>query len=68
MKSRIHKQRSPALRCSRLVRVRLERAENVCRELRHAITEPKSADWHKVGDLLLKWLRVGPASKYERAP
>jgi hypothetical protein len=45
---------------------RLERADVVCRELRHAIAHPSEADWRKVNDLLLYWMRVAGKDKYDR--
>ena len=46
--------------------VRLARAEATCRELRHAIANPWAADWNRVVDLLLDWLKVGPSNKFDR--
>lgn len=47
-------------------RKRLERADKVCRELRHALAHPMEADWKKVMDLLLSWMAVAGNDKYER--
>lgn len=46
--------------------VRLARAEATCRELRYAIANPWLADWSRVADLLLEWLKVGPSNKFDR--
>lgn len=45
---------------------RLERADKVCRELRHAISCPWEADWNKVMKLLFSWMRLAGKDKYER--
>lgn len=45
---------------------RLERADKVCRELRHALCNPWESNWNKVMTLLLAWMRVAGKDKYER--
>ena len=45
---------------------RFERADKVCRELRHAIAHPSEADWQKVHKLLLSWMRVSGKDCYKR--
>lgn len=46
--------------------VRAVRADKVCRELRHALSEPAQADWNKVSTLLAEWLKVAGRDKYVR--
>lgn len=44
---------------------RLERAELVCREVRHCIAT-RGDPTEEVLDLLLSWMRIAPKSKYKR--
>lgn len=51
-----------------VARVRLKRAEAVCREVRFAIANWRFANWTRVANLASRWLRVGGCDKYTRPP
>lgn len=48
-------------RTDAVMRKRLEMAEAVCREFRHAITQRQAEqDWSRLTPFLIAWLKVAP--------
>ena len=46
---------------------RNEASEKVCRELRYQMSNPSEKHGDKLGNLLIKWMRLTGKVKYERA-